>query len=169
MIRKKTYRIFSGPALVGLPGPPHSNMCPASETSRDAVKITCTVWPWNWAKAAFAKRCRVASSGGAACWKFLNATVIQIFFFSFYILCLDVVCFLLRRNNALESVFRTVFHFLMFSILSCHSSIVAFQEVLLLMNHMSRCWRGPALWRHRFFFFFGTSWLLLIPIILLVL
>lgn len=144
-------------------------MCPASETSRDAVKITCTVWPWNWAKAAFAKRCHAASSGGAACWKFLNGTVIQIFFFSSYILCLDVLCFLLWRDNALESVFRTLFHFLMFSsILSCHSSIVAFQEVLLLMNHMSRCWRGPALWPHRFFFFFGTSWLLLIPILLVL-
>ena len=42
--------------------------------------------------------------GGAACWKFLNAIVIQIFFISFLILCLDVLCFLLRRNNALESV-----------------------------------------------------------------
>ena len=75
-------------------------------------------------------------------------------FLFFFNRCLDVLSFLLWRNNVLESVFRTVFHFLMFSISSCHSSIVAFQEVLLLMNHMSRCWRGPALWRHRFFFFF---------------
>ncbi len=54
-------------------------ICLESEMSRDAVKITSTVWPWNWAKAAFVKRCHGASSG--ACWKFLNATVIQIFFF----------------------------------------------------------------------------------------